>query len=102
MFKNNRQLNANIEKIDVLIARIAGELMYETEPDEVEVRLQRIDELTKIRLKLVESKVTASYSKELVTGAISLVGMALVLKHEKAEIITSKAYTIATKMFRGV
>lgn len=96
----NKQLKANIEALDLEIGVLTTELI-DAEGDKYITIMEKIDKLTTFRCKLVESKVSESYSKEIVGGIISIAGMVLVLKHEKAEVITSKAWTMATQMFRG-
>lgn len=98
----NKQLNANIKEIDTQIAKLMVELDAVVEDNEYEMILMKIDDLAKLRDKLSTNKVNESYSKEIVSGVIGMAAIVVVLKHEKADIITSKAFGIATKLFRGV
>ena len=97
----NKQLKANIKAIDVEIAKLNNELIHAEEEQEYDGIVERIEKLTYLRCKLSESKVNDSYSKEILSGAIGIAGMVLVLHYEKADAITSKAFSMATKMFRG-
>lgn len=96
----NKQLKANIKKIDVKIGELMEELIVAENPDDQELILVRIDELTKVRNKLSSDKVSESYSKELISGAIGLTSMVLVLRYEKADIITSKAFDMVKSMYK--
>lgn len=96
----NKQLKANIKKIDVKIGELMEDLTQAEKPDDQEMILVRIDELTKVREKLSNNKVSESYSKELISGAIGLTSMVLVLRFEKADIITSKAFDVAKSMIK--
>ena len=98
----NKQLNANIKEIDMKISKLMVELDSVVQDDEYEMILMKIDDLAKLRDKLSANKVNEGYSKEIVSGVIGLAAITIVLKHEKADIITSKAFGIATKLFRGV
>lgn len=97
----NKQLVKNIEELDVYINKLMNELMVLVDPTEIEEVEMRLKHATEIRNRLSENKVRESYTKEIISGAIGLTGMVLVLKHERAEVITSKAFSMATKMFRG-
>lgn len=96
----NKQLKRNIKKIDVKIGELMEELTTVENDDDREIAIIRIDELTKIRTQLSSNKVNESYSKEVVSGAIGLASMVLVLRYEKADIITSKAFDIAKSMIK--
>jgi hypothetical protein len=50
---------------------------------------------------LSEAKVNESNMPAVIGLVGSLSAILLVLKHEEANVITSKAFSIATKMFRG-
>lgn len=99
--KRNKQLKQNIENFDLYICNLMSELLIEEDEDKLELIQKKIDKATELRCKLSESKVADSYTKEIITGAIGIGSMILVLKHEKADIITTKAFSMATKMFRG-
>lgn len=98
----NKKLNKNIKKIDetieVLMEQAMAEDITKQKYDEI---MAKIDKLTDIRRQLSENKVSESHAKEILSGLIGITGMVLVLKHEKADIITTKAFSMATKLFRG-
>ena len=99
----NKQLKANLKAIDVKIGKLMEELSETEKQDEQEMILVKIDDLTKIREKLSNSKVSESYSKELISGALGIASMVLVLRYEKVDIVTSKAFGLVPNMFkRGV
>lgn len=97
---NKKQLQENIKALDVEIGVLTQELINADGHEYNEISL-KIEKLTEIRAKMVDSKVADSYSKEIISGVIGIAGMVLVLKHEKADIITTKAFSMATKLFRG-
>lgn len=97
----NKQLKSNIKEIDVEINKLIVEMKDIEDEDERNAIETRIDKLSIIRQKMSEDLVNESYSKEILAGAVSLGAIVLVLKHEKSEIITTKAFSMATKLFRG-
>ena len=97
----NKQLKRNIKMVDEHINKLIEELIQTDDKDKADEIQKNIDNATELRCKLSSNKVDESYSKEIVTGLIGIAGMVLVLQHEKADIITSKAFSMATKMFRG-
>lgn len=96
----NKKLKANLKAIDVKIGNLIEELSETEKQEEQEMILVKIDDLTKIREKLSNNKVSESYSKELISGAIGLTSMVLVLRFEKADIITSKAFGLVPNLFK--
>lgn len=97
----NKQLKANIKAIDAQIGKLMEELIVEVNRDTYEEIQSKIDDLTKTRTAMSESIARESNAKEIITGVIGLVATTAVLKHENINVITSKAFGIATKMFRG-
>lgn len=98
----NRQLKANIKKLDESIGKLMDELSVAVDQEERETIMMNIDDLTKVRAQLSENKVKESYSKEVVSGIFGISAILIILKYEEKDIITSKAVNIATKLFRGV
>lgn len=88
------ELDRQIEELTKMISHLASDEVYTA-------KMNKLDELTKIRSQLSEAKVNESNTPAVITGVIGLSAILLVLKHEEANIITSKAFSIATKMFRG-
>lgn len=77
-------------------------MVINLESDEVyTAKLNKLEELVKLRGQLSEAKVRESNAPAIISLIGSVGAIVLVLKHEQAEIITSKAFSIATKMFRG-
>ncbi len=94
------QLQENIDALDLEIGVLTKELI-DAEGDDYGVISSKIETLTEVRASLANDKVNGSYSKEIISGAVALAGLVLVLKHEKTDIITTKAFSMATKLFRG-
>lgn len=88
------ELDRQIEELTKMVAHLESDESYMT-------KFKKLEDLTNIRCQLSEAKVKESNVPVIISGVIGLGGILLVLKHEKAEIITSKAFSIATKMFRG-
>lgn len=98
----NRQLKRNIKLIDEEIGEITLGLTQTDDEAEMKVMVNRIQELTDIRNILSSNKVNESYAKEIISGSLALVGIGVVLAYEKEDIIKStKAFSMATKLFRG-
>lgn len=101
---NNQKEN---DRSDVIVEldRQIGELTKMIgflESDEVyTAKVQKLEDLTKIRCQLSETKVKESNVPAVVglVGGLSAIG--LVLYYEKTDIVVSKAFGMATKMFRG-
>lgn len=94
------KLQENIDALDLEIGVLTQELI-DAQGDEYDKVSSKIGALTEIRASLANDKVNGSYSRDIISGAVALAGLVLVLKHEKAEIITTKAFSIATKLIRG-
>lgn len=88
------ELDKQIEELTMLIQHIESDEVYTA-------KAQKLDDLTKIRCQLSDAKVKESNAPTIITGLVGLSAIVLVLKHEEANVITSKAFSIATKMFRG-
>ena len=94
-------MKANIKSIDEEIGKLTEELVGAAGTDEYGKIVHRIDNLTTIRSKLVEGSGDKAVKELLLSGTVTLASILLVLKYEKTDIITSKAFNMATKMFRG-
>lgn len=96
------------EKSDVIIEldkqiEELAKMIIHLESDEVYMaKVNKLEDLTKIRCLLAEAKVKESNAPAIISGVVGLSAILLVLNYEKTEIVTSKAFSIATKMFRGV
>lgn len=89
------ELDKQIEELTMLISKFEIDSEYIT-------KQQRLEELTKIRVQLSECKVKESHAPAVISGVIGVSAMLLVLNYEKTDIVTSKAFGMATKLFRGV
>lgn len=95
-----KTIRHNVKDLDNKI----GELLeiYESTEDEVERAelMDEIERLTDIRVKLKASKEEGSNSGLWVSGALSIATVVLIMKYEETDIITTKAFNIATRIFR--
>lgn len=100
MFK--KQLTINIEELDKKIGKLNEKLSsLEEEDEDYELTVSKIEDLTDIRCKLSESKVKSSIKPLVVSGVFGVATTVIVLRYEKTEVITSKAFNMVTGMFRG-
>ena len=67
---------------------------------EYETTMTKVEDLTKVRCQLAESRTLGSNAKEWIAGSLGFATTVLVLKHEKTDVITSKAFGLASKLFR--
>lgn len=87
------ELDKQIEELAMMIAKIEVDEVYDR-------KLKKLEDLTKIRGELSECKVNESNAPAVITGVLGMTTVLMVLKHEKTDIITSKAFNIATKWFK--
>jgi len=99
MFK--KQIEVNVEFIDTKIGMIIMEMENYDNMDDKEVLYDELYKLTELRNRITDSKVKDSNSKLWISGAIQVVGILTVLHYEKADAVVSKAYSMATGMFKG-
>ena len=98
--KDNEKSDTIVE-IDKQIEELTRMVIH-LESDEVyTAKVNKLEELVKLRCLLSEAKVKESNVPAIISGVVGISAILLVLKHEQAEIITSKAFSMATKMFRG-
>lgn len=97
----NKQLKVNIKELDKEIGTIVCSMNETDDVESLQVMIETLGKLTELRDKLSSNKVNESYAKEIISGAIAIGGLLIVLKHEESNIITSKAFSMATKLFRG-
>jgi|SRR5437763_6923994 predicted RNase H-like nuclease (RuvC/YqgF family) len=92
------ELDKQIEELTKMIIHLESDEDYTS-------KIKKLEELTVIRCQLSEAKVKESNAPAVIsgtlTGVIGLTAILMVIKHEKTDIITSKAFSIATRMFRG-
>lgn len=96
-----KTLKQNIEDLDLQIETLIGKL-GETEDEETfnEISSQ-IEKLTSIRIDLSSDEVNCSNRDAWIAGGFGLASVLLVLYYEKTDVITSKAYNTATRMFKS-
>ena len=96
-----KTIGQNIRDLDNQI----GELLsrYEQTEEEIEktIIFEEIENLTKIRKDLKASKVEGSNSSVWVSGAISIATVVLIMKYEERDVIATKAFNIATRIFKN-
>jgi predicted RNase H-like nuclease (RuvC/YqgF family) len=88
------ELDRQIEELTALISKVESDEIYLA-------KVKKLEDLTKVRCQLSEVKVKESNVPAIISLVGSVGAIVLVLKHEKVDIITSKAFSMATKMFRG-
>lgn len=98
--KDNEKSDAVVE-MDKQIEELTVMLTHMCRNEEYSDKLAKLEELTKVRCQLAESKVNASVKPIVVSGVLSIASLAIVLKYEEKEVITSKAYDMVKGMFRG-
>lgn len=101
----NRRLKKAIHELDLQILCLEEKLStfyldYDNQ-DDYDKTVAKLKELIELRNKLSETKVNESITPQVVSGLIGIASIILVLKFEKTEVITSKAFGMAGKMFRG-
>jgi predicted RNase H-like nuclease (RuvC/YqgF family) len=88
------ELDRQIEELTKLVENLVSDEVYIA-------KMQKLEELTKVRCLLAEAKVKESNAPAIIGLVGSISGILLVLNYEKKDIITSKAIGIATKLFGG-
>lgn len=88
-------LDKEINELTAVLSKMQIDLDFDS-------KMKKLDELTRVRTQLSEAKTNESHTSAIITGAVGLAAILLVLKYEETDIITSKAFSIATKMFRGI
>lgn len=99
--KDGEKASPAMLELDKQIEELTKMMVYLGRDEKYSDKLAKLEELTKIRCQLAESKVKASVKPAVVTGLFGMASMVVVLKYEQAEVITSKAFGMATSMFKG-
>lgn len=86
------ELDKQIEELTMVIGHLEKDEEYST-------KLKKLEDLTKIRTQLSDSKVRESLAPHLISGALGLGAVLLVLNYEKTDIIRGQAFGLATKLF---
>lgn len=104
----NKQLKQNIKAIDERIAVLMEELDNDESGEQTIFISMKLERLIEMRDKLSQNKVNESNSKEIISGAlgigaslVGIVGLKMVLKYEETDVVTSKAFSMLPKLFRG-
>jgi chromosome segregation ATPase len=103
--KDGTKCDAIVE-IDRQIEELT-QLIGELESDEVYIaKVKKLEDLTKVRCQLAESKAKESnmstYVPAIISGVVGISLTMIVLKYEKEDIVTAKnTFGIVTRMFRG-
>ncbi len=97
---NAKNLDSMIE-MDKQIEELTAKLDLIERNDKYSEKLSKLEALTKVRCQLAESKVNGSIKPVVISGLFGLTSVLIVLKYEETEVITSKAFNMATSMFRG-
>lgn len=87
-------LDVQIEELIKVIGLLEKDEYYTT-------KMQKLNDLTKLRTELAESKIKGSHVPIVISGVLGLTSVIAVLKHEKTDVITSKAFGMAQNLFRG-
>lgn len=91
----------NIRRLDNKIGKLI--LQYNEEEDEVKrtVLLEEMEALKDIRIDLKTSRVEGSNSHLWVSGVVSIASILLIMNYEEEDVITTKAWNIATRIFKN-
>lgn len=98
MFK--KQVTLNVELLDIEISKVSLLLSKTEDGDKYEKIHSKLGDLIKLRCELAESRVKESNTPMIVSGLVQVSTVLLVLHYEKTDIITSKVFGMATKLFK--
>lgn len=96
-----KQIRNNIEELDVQIRDLLEVLGETTDNETRNSLMDDIRELSELRIQLENNLGENSNMEHWIMGGLSLTGVALVLHYEKLDLVTSKAFSMVTNMFRG-
>lgn len=100
--EDNDILSDAVKELDAQIETQANMLNGLDRDAEYNSKLNKLEELVKIRVELAESKTKDSQLPAIISGTIGLVSMLMVLNYEKDNVVTTKAFNMMPRMFRGV
>lgn len=93
------ELERQIEELTMLIRNVDSDEAYVA-------KMKKLEELTKVRCQLSEALPKSSSAPAIIntviTGVVGISAIYMVLKHEETDIITTKAFSIVTRMLRGI
>lgn len=102
--KDNEKSDALVE-MDKQIEELTMKLAHLIKDEVYAEKLEKLDELTKVRCQLADSKFKGSklavWAPPVIAGSFGIASTLMILKHEKTDIITSKAWNTAMSLFRG-
>ena len=98
--KGNESSEA-ITEMDAQIKALTKEIHSLERDDAYCDKLAKLDELTRIRCELAESQTNGSIKNVVVSGVLGIASVAIVLKYEEKDVITSKAFSMIPSVFRG-
>lgn len=99
MFNKNKK---NIKTLDKDIADLIKKLESDNLESEERYALDdRLEKLVNCRKSLYDKAPPNPIVASVVTGLFGLAGIALVLYYEETEVVTSKAYNVASRMIGG-
>lgn len=99
MFK--KTVTLNVEYLDTKISLLISELDSDLSADEYRDTVSKLDSLVKLRSDLANSRDRESMLPIVVSGLIQSIGIFAVLHYEKTDVVTSKAFNMATNLFKG-
>lgn len=91
-----------IIEIDNQILKLAKELTNLELDQKYLSKMRQLDNLTKVRTQLMDSKAKGSSNSSvptIISGLISISSILVILKYEERDVITSKAVNIAMSLF---
>ena len=95
----SQQVKEALKAIDVQLQTLSLELAsLSAQDDNYEKVTGQIETLVDIREELRGRKFEPVKLDTIISGVVSIASVLLITKHEKVDIITSKAFTIATKL----
>lgn len=96
-----RSNKRNIKAVDGEIKRLIATRTNEKDDEKVANIDKQINVLVECRAKLQETPRQHHITGAVISGLFSLAGILLVLHYEEKDIITSKAYNVASRMIGG-
>ena len=101
MFNKNKN-KKNIETLNKDISELIEKLRNEKLTSEERLALDdRLEKLVECRKNLYDKPADHPLVASVVTGLFGLAGIVLVLYYEETEVVTSKAYNVASRMIGG-
>lgn len=99
--ESKEALKQHIKMVDDEINVLTIEVSKEKDVDNRDKLLNQLDRLVKIRGDLATGLAMGVNKKELINGAFNIGTLLMILRYERLEVISSKAFSLVTKRFRG-